>query len=145
MTYADKQSALEGDREASPWFKLLNGDWKFRWSERPTLRPVNFYETDFDDSSWSTIPVPSNWQLHGHGTPIYTNVEYPHPNVAPKAPREYNPVGSYRTSFELPTAWKDRRVLIHFAGVNSAFPPLDQWKAGWIQSRKSHPGGVRHH
>ena len=91
------------------------------WSERPILRPADFYKTAFDDSSWKTIPVPSNWQLHGYGTPIYTNVEYPHPNVAPKAPRKYNPVGSYRSRFELPSEWNDRRILIHFGGVNSAF------------------------
>ncbi len=121
MTYADTQTAVKGDRTASPWFKSLNGNWKFHWAERPNRRPVDFYKTNFDDSSWDTIPVPSNWQMHGYGTPIYTNVEYPHPNVAPKAPREYNPVGSYRTSFKVPDSWKGRRVLIHFGGVNSAF------------------------
>ena len=121
MTYADEESANIGQREASPWFKLLNGNWKFHWSERPEVRPVRFYETDFDDSSWDNLPVPSNWQLHGFGTPIYTNVEYPHPNVPPHAPREYNPVGSYRTTFEIPSTWNERRTLIHFAGVNSAF------------------------
>lgn len=121
MTYRDKDSALSFEREKSPWFKLLNGNWKFNWSENPAGRPVDFYKQDFDDSAWKTIPVPSNWQIHGYGMPIYVNIKYPFPNKPPQAPREYNPVGSYRTEFQVPAGWDGRRVFIHFAGVNSAF------------------------
>ena len=34
VPYADAASALAGDREASPWFMLLNGDWKFHWVKK---------------------------------------------------------------------------------------------------------------
>ncbi|MBT3193297.1 MAG: DUF4981 domain-containing protein [Verrucomicrobia bacterium] len=121
MTYPSERAALQGDRTQSPWFKLLNGDWKFQWSKNPEARPKRFHETGFDDSGWSTIPVPSNWQMHGYGTPIYTNVKYPHPTTPPHAPREYNPVGSYRTTFTVPADWDGRKTLITFDGVNSAF------------------------
>ena len=121
MTYPTAPSALVGDCEQSPWFKSLNGEWKFHWSENPASRPADFYKPGFDARAWGSIPVPSNWQIHGYGTPIYTNVKYPHPGKPPEAPREYNPVGSYLTAFELPEDWKDRKTLIHFGGVNSAF------------------------
>ena len=121
MSYSDEASALTMDRNKSPWFKLLNGNWKFNWAKNPTSRPVNFYNQDFDDSKWKTIPVPSNWQMHGYGTPIYTNHRYPFPTKAPRAPRKYNPVGSYRKNFSVPQSWDGRRTLIHFAGVNSSF------------------------
>ena len=99
MTYPDEKEALSGDRTKSPWFQSLNGNWKFNWSKNPAARPAKFFETGFDDSAWKTIPVPSNWQMHGHGTPIYLNQRYPFKTVAPRVPREYNPVGSYRMSF----------------------------------------------
>ena len=121
LTFPDRKSALTFDRAKTPWIKMLNGDWKFHWSENPASRPVDFYKPDFDDDEWSTIPVPSNWQLHGHGTPIYTNIKYPFPGRPPGAPREYNPVGSYRSSFILPKDWSGRKTYIHFAGVSSAF------------------------
>ncbi len=121
MTYPDKASAIKGERDNSPWFKSLNGGWKFHWSKNPAERIERFYEPDFDDSAWKKIPVPSNWQVHGYGTPIYTNSRYPHPRKPPRAPRKYNPVGSYRTTFTLPSDWKGRKTLIHFDGVNSAF------------------------
>lgn len=121
VTFADKASALTFDRAKSPWIQLLNGNWKFNWAKNPASRPASFYATGFDDSAWNTIPVPSNWQLHGYGTPIYTNIKYPHPGKPPEAPRAYNPVGSYRTRFTLPASWDGRKTFIKFDGVNSAF------------------------
>ena len=119
--FPDAKAALSGDSAKSPWLKSLNGDWKFHWSKNPESRPTDFFKAGFDDKAWKTIPVPSNWQVHGYGTPIYTNIKYPHPKNPPKAPRKYNPVGSYRTVFTVPSDWKERKVLIHFAGVDSAF------------------------
>ena len=38
MTYSTEQAALAGDRSQSPWFKLLNGKWKFHWSKNPARK-----------------------------------------------------------------------------------------------------------
>ena len=77
VPYADEQTALAGDRSASPHFRLLNGAWKFKWVPNPASAPENFHEKDaddkahpFDDGSWDTIAVPGNWQLQGYGKPI---------------------------------------------------------------------------
>lgn len=121
MTYPDAPSAIKGERTDSPWFKLLNGDWKFNLSDNPAQRPAEFFKTDFDDSAWKTLPVPSNWHLHGYDTPIYVNSRYPFKVDPPNAPREFNPVGSYRMNFDLPDGWEKRRTIINFDGVNSAF------------------------
>ena len=124
MPYATVEQALEGRREASPFYRSLNGDWRFHWVEKPADRPRDFHAPGFDDSAWATIPVPSNWQLHGHGKPIYINQPYPFAPEdpdPPHIPEHYNPVGSYRTTFAVPTAWSGRQVFLHFAGVKSAF------------------------
>jgi beta-galactosidase len=122
MPFPDATTALQGDRTASPWFKSLNGSWKFHWSRNPAERPVDFHRPDFDISEWDEIPVPSNWQLHGYGYPIYTNIPYawgdPDP---PYVPHDFNPVGSYRREFTVPEDWDGRQVMLHFAGVDSAF------------------------
>ncbi len=44
---------------------------------KPAERPLDFYKTDFIDTNWKTIPVPSNWQMHGYDSPIYLNIPYP--------------------------------------------------------------------
>lgn len=131
VPFADAAQALKGAREESPWFRSLNGDWRFHWVPRPEERPVNFFRPDFDDSSWKLLPVPANWETNGYGTPIYASSGYtfkidpPRVTTEPKpdytAFKERNPTGSYRRTFELPAAWTGRRVFVHFAGVQSAF------------------------
>ena len=139
MPYANRSEALQANRRASSWAQSLNGDWKFNYVPRPELRPVDFYRTDFDDSAWKTIPVPSNWQLHGYGTPYYRNIGYTFQNDFPRVmsepPRNYtayeerNPVGSYRRDFDVPANWNGRRTFLTFDGVDSAF-------FLWINGRK---------
>lgn len=130
------QRAMESDssyckpwlRSASPWYVLLNGNWKFHWVKQPSDRPAKFYQPSYDVSSWKEIPVPSCWEMLGYGTPIYTNINYPFRNNAPfiqpqkgyTAEREPNAVGSYRREFTLPASWKGNPVFIHFDGVYSA-------------------------
>lgn len=107
-------------REGSSFVQLLNGGWKFHWVGKPDDRPTGFHRPDFDVSGWNTIPVPSVWEMHGYGIPIYTNITYPHPANPPYIPHEYNPVGSYRTEFEISEEWAARPLFLHFGGVYSA-------------------------
>ncbi|MDR0700069.1 MAG: DUF4981 domain-containing protein [Tannerella sp.] len=131
IPFAETEQTLSGNRERSPWFLSLNGNWKFHWTSRPEERPIDFCKADFNDASWKTIPVPSNWEMQGYGTPIYVSAGYPFridpPRVTSEPSPNYtsfnerNPVGSYRHAFKLPQSWKDRQIFIHFAGVQSAF------------------------
>ncbi|MCX6538097.1 MAG: oligogalacturonate lyase family protein [Acidobacteria bacterium] len=123
MVYPTPDLARTGRRDASPWFHSLNGAWKFQYSASPAARPAGFERPAFDDTAWSDIRVPGNWELQGFGMPIYSNSRYPfaYDSKNPRAQRNDNPVGSYRTVFELPEGWTGRRILLHFAGVDSAF------------------------
>ncbi|RYX85524.1 DUF4981 domain-containing protein [bacterium] len=131
MPYATVGEALKAIRHDSSFSRSLNGQWKFNYVPRPEQRPVDFYKTDFDDSSWKSIAVPSNWQLLGYGTPYYKNMGYTFqrdwPRVMSEPPRNYtayeerNPVGSYRRSFDVPANWDGRRIFLNFDGVDSAF------------------------
>lgn len=104
----------------SPWFYSLNGKWKFNYSTDFTLKPKESYSPFFDDSKWEEIEVPSCWQAKGYGIPIYTNITYPFPKDPPFIDKD-NPVGVYRKTFTIPKGWENRRVVLHFGGVASAF------------------------
>lgn len=125
VPYRDHSAALHGAAEDSPYYRSLNGSWRFRWSENPDERPVGFHEPDYDDSGWDHIPVPSNWEIEGYREPIYLNVRYPwvgyEKPTPPHVPHRFNPVGSYRRTFRLPGGWRGRRTLLSFQGVKSAF------------------------
>ena len=107
-------------QQVSEFQKLLNGEWLFQLFSKPEMVPNNCVEADFNDSNWSTITVPSNWQLQGHDKPIYTNVKYPFADKPPFVPQD-NPTGVYRTTFDVPEVWLERKQTITFDGVNSAF------------------------
>lgn len=131
MPYANMREALQAKRSESSFARSLNGPWKFHWVPRPEQRPVDFYRPEFDDSSWKTIPVPSNWQIQGYGTPIYRNAGYTFqrdwPHVMGEPPKNFtayeerNPVGSYRRNFAVPENWKGRQVFLTFDGVDAGF------------------------
>ena len=126
----DLESARLASYDKSPNLVCLNGDWRFRWAPRPEAMPADAVLPTTDDSTWKTIPVPSQWELHGYGTPIYSNYAYPFKPVPPRVmsePKadwttftERNPVGVYRRTFTLPAEWTGRRIILHFAGVRSA-------------------------
>jgi len=109
------------DYNSSPYYKLLNGDWKFNWSANPSSVPADFFKPEFDVSKWDELSVPANWQMHGYDYPIYTNITYPFPLNPPFMPEDDNPTGAYRTNFTVPTHWDGQQVFIHFGGVNSGF------------------------
>ncbi len=119
IPYADDATALAGDRTRSPWYRSLNGEWLFHYAESEALVPIDAADPDADDSDWDTIPVPSVWQMHGYGTPQYSNVNYPFPVDPPYVPE--HPVGTYRHTFTVPESWGDRRIRLTFDGVCSAF------------------------
>jgi beta-galactosidase len=116
-------------RPASDLYLLLSGSWKFNWVKQPSERPVNFYKTNYDVSSWKEITVPSSVEMLGYGTPIYTNVTYPFKNqpslILPQKgytnEKEPNPVSSYRRNFTIPDTWDGKTIFIHFNGVYSGF------------------------
>jgi beta-galactosidase/beta-glucuronidase len=125
--WPDEAGALGPTPDESPRRRVLNGDWRFHFMPGREGAPEGFPGLDFDDRGWDEIPVPSNWQLEGHGTPIYVNVQHPFPADPPRVPREPNETGLYRTRFEVPAEWEGMQVLLHFAGVQSA---LSVWVNG---------------
>lgn len=99
---------------------LLNGRWKFYYADTPQEIPANFFEEKFVDAKWSTIDVPSNWEMRGYGDPLFRNVAAPFKADPPKTPRDYNPTGAYRTTFTIPAEWSGEEVFLRFEKVASA-------------------------
>jgi beta-galactosidase len=116
--YHSHQAAL--NKQASDYTLSLNGQWSFKLFDKPENVLAECINSDFNDSQWEDIPVPSNWQLQGHDKAIYTNVKYPFADKPPFVPQD-NPTGVYRLAFELPDSWNGRKQSIIFDGVNSAF------------------------
>lgn len=116
IVYNNKSAALTQQLSASPYYKTLNGWWSFHYTDSAKNRPKDFFKPNFNTQSWSKIEVPSNWELKGFGLPIYTNIIYPFPKNPPFV-GEYNPVGTYRKEFTVPSSWKGQQVILHFGSI----------------------------
>lgn len=79
--------------------KSLNGQWN--------LKVVKGITDDISippqDETWGTISVPGCWEAYGFCKPKYDS---PNPLT-----------GYYRTTFEVPEAWKGLRIILRFDGV----------------------------
>ena len=120
MPYENFEKAVQVKRFNSKYYNSLNGMWKFNWVKKPEDRPKDFYKTEYDVTQWKEIIVPSNWQFQGYDIPIYRNSEYPFKKNPPYIQHDFNPVGSYRREFEIPSEWKGRQIFLNFDGVESA-------------------------
>lgn len=107
------------ESQHSERLRSLNGAWKFAWFSCPEAVPDSWRLSD--QTNADIVNVPSNWQMDGYDTPIYSNITYPFPVNPPYVPAE-NPTGCYSLTFDVDTAWLcDGQTRIIFDGVNSAF------------------------
>ncbi len=112
------------DKDGNKKIVSLNGMWDFKFVPSVLDIPNDYYKLDYNLSGFSKIKVPSNWQLQGFDTPIYTNIAYPYavesknlfkiPYIKPKL----NSAGCYVTFFDIDNL--EDNIYINFGGINSA-------------------------
>ncbi|MDQ1296142.1 MAG: beta-galactosidase, partial [Bacteroidota bacterium] len=138
ISFNDKESAHQADKKSSPDYLSLDGTWKFNLVRSPDQRPCWFFKDDYDTRDWDDIQVPSNWEMKGYDVPIYVNIPYPHKKDPPFIQHDYNPVGSYKRSFKVPSEWKNKEVFLQFGAVSSAFYVwVNEKLAGYSQDSKT--------
>ncbi|NDV80970.1 glycoside hydrolase family 2 TIM barrel-domain containing protein [Bacteroides sp. 51] len=123
FAYESAETAARGMKESSKNFMTLNGLWKFNWVRNADQRPMDFFQTNFNDKGWDNMKVPAVWELNGYGDPLYVNTGYAwrhqFQNDPPRFPNENNHVGSYRKEIVIPADWNGKEVFAHFGSVTS--------------------------
>lgn len=126
----------EMKKKESKWELSLNGEWQFCFRKNVKSRPEHFYEEDYDTQTFDKIQVPGHIELAGYDQIRYINTMYPWEGKSYRraayslenagtgegmfSEAEYNPVGAYRRTFDLPEEMKGKRIRICFAGVEQA-------------------------
>lgn len=137
MLFNKQQDVIKDEYALSPYYKSLNGSWKFIYTDKYANRNKDFYLEGLNEKNWNNIDVPSNWELKGFGIPIYTNITYPFPKNPPFI-GDNNPVGSYRKSFTVPDHWINKEVLLHFGSISGcAFVYVNGKKVGMTKAAKT--------
>jgi len=89
--------------------RSLDGGWEFRLSPRPE-------DAVGARGRWHRVDVPGLWTMQGFDRPHYTNVVMPFDEPPPLVP-DANPTGVYRRTFAIPRAWRRKRIVLGFGGV----------------------------
>ena len=137
---ASDDEVAQNDMTRSPYYRSLDGVWKFYWVGVPGNAKAEWCAKDYDDASWTDIDVPSSWQVWGlnHGKswdkPLYCNTSYPfsynestysvmadRPGWFTYTGSKKNPVGTYRRHFTIPDSWKGRDVYVRFNSVGHGY------------------------
>lgn len=123
FVYATPEEAAVGDWQQASNYLSLNGNWKFKWSEKPSELPDNFMGVGLADANWDTFQVPANWEMNGYGYRMYSSAgfEFTHlmkPNP-PYTPMDINPTAIYRREIELPGNWSGKQVVLHIGAAKS--------------------------
>ena len=138
MPYADPGQAVVNNPEASPYFRSLDGMWKFFWVPKVTEVPAGFHKENYDISGWTEMPVPGNWEFNGFGIPVYVSAGFGFRARPPLIDRDDSPVGAYRHEFTVPDNWDGRRVFLHFeAGTNAMYVWVNGQEVGYTENSKS--------
>jgi len=147
MLYANEEERKENK---SSLVQSLNGEWWFHYSKNVKERPVSFYEETYQRDHFDRIPVPAHIEMCGYDQIHYINISYPWEGHEYRRPAytirphatdatestpyydpdyqaegmfsqsEYNPVGSYITTFTLQEGLRGHDVQISFEGVEQA-------------------------
>jgi len=138
--FDDNSSALTTRFEDSPYYRSLNGTWKFLYVDSYKDLPADITSADSKTTVWQDITVPGNWEVQGYGMAIYTNhgYEFKPRNPLPPTLPEAVPVGVYSREFETPAEWEGRDIYLNIGGAKSGlYVYVNGREAGYSEDSKN--------
>jgi len=131
FAFEDETLAQKRDKTQSSRYLTMEGPWRFHFAKDHQQAPANFFQPQYDDTGWTTMPVPGLLEINGYGERIYKNVGYSWATTFNSNPpfidETNNYTGSYRRWFTLPDGWRGQEVYFH---VGSATSNLAIWVNG---------------
>jgi beta-galactosidase len=117
---------FKDDYDTRDWKDIeVPSNWQMKGYDIPVYANITYpfwtYEDVFNSAGTKInemASVPLDMQTKA---PAPGNVVYKYKKVPPEIPHDWNPVGSYKRNFEVPSGWKNKEVFLHFGAVSSAF------------------------
>ncbi len=109
-------------------------EWRFLYADDKDGIPSGAFLTDYDDSSWERVTLPSVWQQEGHGFPLDLLYDAAEKDQASSLYKRFQKklnasaagdieedMGVYRTRMIIPRAYLDRAVYFCTSGIRGRF------------------------
>lgn len=104
----------------------LNGRWRFLCIKANQELPEQFYEPTFSSKQWDMLDVPSSWEAAGYSKGVFLGDSH-NPALSyrdkkmPSVDADNTLIGIYRKRFQVTDTWTNRKVILRFSDVRSAF------------------------
>lgn len=123
-SYESEATANKGDWRQSQNYQSLDGNWRFKYVDKPADLPAGFEQTAYDDSQWPLFKVPGNWEMNGYGFPIYTTSGFEFRYLMrrmepPAVPLSFDPSAVYRKTVTIPSQWDGKQIVLHIGAAKS--------------------------
>lgn len=134
-TYAQGRLPYRFDGFPRQEEQCLDGMWQFGYYPKGMPAPEEEAQLRAHAEAGGEIPVPSNWQLHGYGSPSYINTRYGFGEDSnqlspPQIPQQEQSTGVYCRRVTLERIPEQQRLILSVGGFNAA---LSVWVNGiWI-------------
>lgn len=117
---------FKDDYDTRDWKDIaVPSNWQMKGYDVPVYANISYpfwtYEDVFNSVSAKYNEVPLKSQVKDLKAPVPLKTNYVYKKVPPAIPHNWNPVGSYKRSFNVPSDWKNKEVFLHFGAVSSAF------------------------
>ena len=114
------------ERVKSPFYRSLNGEWKYHYAKNHSGRVPDFWKPGFRRPGMGDDPGAGerrDARATASRSTSTSSIRGASPGQPPFVPEDdpNNTVNSYRRTFTVPEEWAGRRVLLTFDGVNSFF------------------------
>jgi beta-galactosidase len=117
---------FKDDYDTRDWKDIrVPSNWQMEGYDVPVYTNIVYpfwaYEDIYGSNSSRYQEVPSEPKVKGLKAPGTVDASYTYEKHPPYVPHNWNPVGSYKRYFKIPSDWKGKEIFLQFGAVSSAF------------------------
>jgi beta-galactosidase len=117
---------FKDDYDTRDWKEIdVPSNWQMKGYDLPVYQNIVYpfwtYEDVFNSQGTKLTEMSTKQLDKGMKAPAPESKIYKYKKVQPAIPHDWNPVGSYKRTFVIPSGWNDKEIFLHFGAVSSAF------------------------
>jgi len=117
---------FKDDYDTRDWKEIeVPSNWQLKGYDVPVYANITYpiwtYEDVFNPQGTKLKEMSSKPLDKGMKAPEPENIIYKYKKAPPFIPHDWNPVGSYKRTFVIPSGWNNKEIFLHFGAVSSAF------------------------
>ena len=117
---------FKDDYDTRDWRDIeVPSNWQMKGYDIPVYANITYpfwtWEDVFNSHNLAKGVGSPKPEIKDSKAPGSSATSYTYKKVPPAIPHDWNPVGSYKRNFTVPSEWENKEIFLHFGAVSSAF------------------------